>query len=144
MNSSYDNSLIQYADGLKIKYQLISDLSYYIDNINKHFPFAGERINFGQLKDAQCVDSDDEHIAFDTAHFIKSLFDKKICRPDDVVMYIGDCLTNNGYEFCLQDLLKIIPFFVREIPQHHYVLFKDFKTVIYISFENKIQFGAIR
>lgn len=111
MNSSYDNSLTKYADGMAISYKLISDLSYCTENIN--------------------------------THFIKSLLDNRRCRNDDVVIYMGDSLTNNGYEFCLNDLLKIIPFIVREIPQHHYVLFKDFKKIIYISFENEIKFGVI-
>ena len=123
MNSSYDNSLIEYAD--------------------TYFPFVGERINFRLLNNTKFVDSDQEHISFDAVNFIKSLLDKRICRSDDVVIYIGDSLTNNGYEFYLNDLLKIIPFLVSKIPQHHYVLFKDFKKIIYISFENEIRFGVI-
>ena len=100
-------------------------------------------INFRLLNNTKFVDSDQEHISFDAVNFIKSLLDKRICRSDDVVIYIGDSLTNNGYEFYLNDLLKIIPFLVSKIPQHHYVLFKDFKKIIYISFENEIRFGVI-
>ena len=118
-------------------------MSYCIENINTHFPFVGGRINFSQLNNTKFVDSDHENISFDATNFIKSLLDNRICRNDDVVIYVGDSLTNNGYEFCLNDLLKIIPFIVREIPQHHYVLFKDFKKIIYISFENEIKFGVI-
>ncbi|MDC1832727.1 hypothetical protein [Bacteroides uniformis] len=143
MNSSYDNSLTEYADELAINYKLISDISYCIENINTYFPFVGERINFRLLNNTKFVDSDQEHISFDAVNFIKSLLDKRICRSDDVVIYIGDSLTNNGYEFYLNDLLKIIPFLVSKIPQHHYVLFKDFKKIIYISFENEIRFGVI-
>lgn len=143
MNSSYDNSLTKYADGMAISYKLISDLSYCMENINTHFPFVGGRINFSLLNDTKFVDSNHENISFDATNFIKSLLDNRICRNDDVVIYMGDSLTNNGYEFCLNDLLKIIPFIVREIPQHHYVLFKDFKKIIYISFENEIKFGVI-
>ena len=144
MNSSYDNSLTKYADDLAINYnKLISDMSYCIENINTHFPFVGGRINFSQLNNTKFIDSDQENISFDAVNFIKSLLDNRICRNDDVVIYMGDSLTNNGYEFCLNDLLKIIPFIVREIPQHHYVLFKGFKKIIYISFENEIKFGVI-
>ena len=40
MNSSYDNSLIEYADELAINYKLISDISYCVENINTYFPFV--------------------------------------------------------------------------------------------------------
>ena len=143
MNSHYDNSLIKYANGLKINHTVISDLFYYIENINAHFPFVGERINFSKLNNTKFVDSDQENISFDIANFIKGLLEEKICSNDDVVIYIGDSLTNNGYEFNLNDILKIAPFLVREIPQHHYLLFKDFKKIIYISLENEIKFGVI-
>ena len=96
MNSSYDNSLTKYADGMAISYKLISDLSYCTENINTHFPFVGGRINFSLLNDTKFVDSDHENISFDATNFIKSLLDNRICRNDDVVIYMGDSLTNNG------------------------------------------------
>ena len=69
--------------------------------------------------------------------------EEKIYSKDDVIIYIGDSLTENGYEFYLNDLLKIIPFLVKEIPQHHYLLSKDFEKIICISFENEIEFGEV-
>ena len=80
---------------------------------------------------------------FDAVNFIKKLIEEKICSKDDTIIYIGDSLTENGYEFYLNDLLKIVPFLVNEIPQHHYFLSKDFKKIIYISFENEIEFGDV-
>lgn len=58
-------------------------------------------------------------------------------------LYIGDSLTENGYEFYLNDLLKIIPLLIEDIPQHHYFLSQDYTKIIYISFENEIEFGEI-
>ena len=49
MNSYYDDSLIKYADKLKIKYTIISDQTCYVENINRYFPFLGERIDFSKL-----------------------------------------------------------------------------------------------
>ena len=71
------------------------------------------------------------------------LIEEKKCSKDDVIIYIGDSLTENGYEFFGEDLLKIVPFLVNEIPQHHYLLSKDFKKIICISFENEIEFGVV-
>ena len=141
MNNYYDNILIKYVEEQKINYTIISNLSYYIENLSKHFLFAGGQIDFSNLNNNKFVKSDQRNISFDAANFIKKLIEEKICSKEDVIIYIGDSLTENGYEFYLNDLLKIIPFSVKEIPQHHYLLSKDFEKIICISFENEIEFG---
>ena len=143
MNNYYDNILIKYVEEQKISYTVISNLSYYIENLSKLFLFAGGRIDFSNLNNNKFVKSDQRNISFDAANFIKKLIEDKICSKDDVIIYIGDNLTENGYEFYLNDLLKIIPFLVKEIPQHHYLLSKDFEKIICISFENEIEFGEV-
>ncbi|EFC67235.1 hypothetical protein [Prevotella sp. oral taxon 317] len=143
MNSYYDNILIKSVEEQKINYTVISNLSYYIENLSKHFLFVGERLDFNNLSNHKFVKSEQRDISFDAVNFIKKLIEEKICSKDDAIIYIGDSLTENGYEFYLNDLLKIVPFLVNEIPQHHYFLSKDFKKIIYISFENEIEFGGV-
>ena len=143
MNNYYDNILIRYVEEQKINYTVISNLSYYIENLSKHFLFVGERLDFNNLSNHKFVKSEQRDISFDAVNFIKKLIEEKICSKDDAIIYIGDSLTENGYEFYLNDLLKIVPFLVNEIPQHHYFLSKDFKKIIYISFENEIEFGGV-
>lgn len=143
MNSYYDNILIKSVEEQKINYTVISNLSYYIENLSKHFLFVGERLDFNNLSNHKFVKSEQRDISFDAVNFIKKLIEEKICSKDDTIIYIGDSLTENGYEFYLNDLLKIVPFLVNEIPQHHYFLSKDFKKIIYISFENEIEFGDV-
>lgn len=143
MNSYYDNILIKSVEEQKINYTVISNLSYYIENLSKHFLFVGERLDFNNLSNHKFVKSEQRDISFDAVNFIKKLIEEKMCSKDDAIIYIGDSLTENGYEFYLNDLLKIVPFLVNEIPQHHYFLSKDFKKIIYISFENEIEFGDV-
>ena len=143
MNNYYDNILIKSVEEQKINYTVISNLSYYMENLSKHFLFVGERLDFSNLNNYRFVKSEQRNISFDAVNFIKKLIEEKICSKDDVIIYIGDSLTENGYEFYLNDLLKVIPFLVNEIPQHHYLLSKDFKKIIYISFENEIEFGEV-
>lgn len=143
MNSYYDNILIKFVEEQKINYTIISNLSYYIENLSKHFLFVGERLDFNNLSNHKFVKSEQRDISFDAVNFIKKLLEEKMCSKDDAIIYIGDSLTENGYEFYLNDLLKIVPFLVNEIPQHHYFLSKDFKKIIYISFENEIEFGEV-
>ena len=142
MNNYYDNILIKYVEDRKINYTVISNISYYIENLSKFFLFIGGRINFSNLNNNKSVKSDQRNISLDAADFIKKLIEEKMCSKHDVIIYIGDNLTENGYEFYLNDLLKILPFLINEIPQYHYLLFKDFKKIIYISFENEIEFGT--
>jgi hypothetical protein len=143
MNSYYDNILIKFVEEQEINYTIISNLSYYIENLSKHFLFVGERLDFNNLSNHKFVKSEQRDISFDAVNFIKKLIEEKMCSKDDAIIYIGDSLTENGYEFYLNDLLKIVPFLVNEIPQHHYFLSKDFKKIIYISFENEIEFGDV-
>ena len=143
MNSYYDNILIKSVEEQKINYTVISNLSYYIENLSKHFLFVGERLDFNNLSNHKFVKSEQRDISFDAVNFIKKLLEEKMCSKDDAIIYIGDSLTENGYELYLNDLLKIVPFLVNEIPQHHYFLSKDFKKIIYISFENEIEFGDV-
>lgn len=143
MNSYYDNILIKFVEEQEINYTIISNLSYYIENLSKHFLFVGERLDFNNLSNHKFVKSEQRDISFDAVNFIKKLLEEKMCSKDDAIIYIGDSLTENGYELYLNDLLKIVPFLVNEIPQHHYFLSKDFKKIIYISFENEIEFGEV-
>ena len=143
MNSYYDNILIKFVEEQEINYTIISNLSYYIENLSKHFLFVGERLDFNNLSNHKFVKSEQRDISFDAVNFIKKLLEEKMCSKDDAIIYIGDSLTENGYEFYLNDLLKIIPFLVKEIPQHHYLLSKDFEKIICISFENEIEFGEV-
>ena len=142
MNNFYDNLLIKNVEEQNINYTVISNLSYYMENLSKHFPFIGSRIDFSSLHNYKLVKSDQENVSFDVVNFIQKLIEEKIFSKEDEIIYIGDSLTEVGYEFYLKDLLKVIPFIIDEIPQHHYLLFKDFKKIIYISFENEIEFGT--
>ena len=71
MNNYYDNILIKYVEEQKISYTVISNLSYYIENLSKLFLFAGGRIDFSNLNNNKFVKSDQRNISFDAANFIK-------------------------------------------------------------------------
>ena len=104
MNNYYDNILIEYVEDRKINYTVISNISYYIENLSKLFLFIGGRINFSNLNNNKFVKSDQRNISLDAADFIKKLIEEKMCSKYDVIIYIGDNLTENGYEFYLNDL----------------------------------------
>ena len=101
MNNYYDNILIEYVEDRKINYTVISNISYYIENLSKLFLFIGGRINFSNLNNNKFVKSDQRNISLDAADFIKKLIEEKMCSKYDAIIYIGDNLTENGYEFCV-------------------------------------------
>ena len=89
------------------------------------------------------IKAEQRDISFEAINLIKGLIEARVYRKDDTIIYIGDSLTENGYKFYLNDLLKIIPLLIEDIPQHHYFLSQDYTKIIYISFENEIEFGEI-
>ena len=143
MNNYYDNILIKSAEEQKINYTVIPNLSNYIGNLKKHIPIIGERLELSKLNNYKYIQAEQRDVSFEAINLIKGLIEARVYRKDDTIIYIGDSLTENGYEFYLNDLLKIIPLLIEDIPQHHYFLSQDYTKIIYISFENEIEFGEI-
>ena len=62
---------------------------------------------------------------------------------DETIVYLGDSLTNLTYSFPFKYLEKIIVDILDNIPQHHYFLSQSMKWIMYISFDNCVEFGLI-
>ena len=144
MNSFYDNELIVCLNDSEIeRFLVISDTSDYIDKINSNFNFLNGRINFIELNNNRYMGSNQNNISTDIVCFINGLIQDGLCEKNERIIYIGDSLINNGYEFYLYDLIKILPYLVNEIPQHHYFFSINEMKIIFVSFENEIYFGIL-
>lgn len=142
MNDYYDIELISYLKSIEISnYIILSETDNIVDNMMKKFRFKYGRVCFTGSKSEKYMMSNSVNISADVISFINDLIKEEICNLDEKIIYIGDNLTKFGYEFYLLDLLRVIPYLVDEIPQHHYFLFKDDSKLIYVSFEHNIQFG---
>lgn len=144
--SNYDYELISHLDSIEIKdFTILSPAQGYqfIEHMMKNFRFGNTKVNFTGMKNEKYIRSDRNHIATDVVSFINELIQEGICEQNEKVIYVGDDLTKCEYEFYLQDLLKVIPYLVDNIPQHHYFLFKDVTKLLLVSFEDDIQFGMI-
>lgn len=142
MNSYYDNELISYLDGIEFKnYKIIFETNSVVKLMMKNFCFKYGRAYLKGLKNERYIKSNSNNVSSDTVLFLNELIRENICNENEKVIYIGDDLTKYGYEFYLYDLLKIIPYLLNDIPQHHYFLFGNATKLLYISFENQIQFG---
>lgn len=95
------------------------------------------------MKHEKYCESTQDNISIDVVHFVNELILDNVCEKSERLVYVGDSSTETGYDFYLYDLLKVLPYLVNEIPQHHYFLFKDCKKLICVSFENKIHFGML-
>lgn len=143
MGNYYDKILTNYIDRQSIDCKIISDTSFYVERVNRLFPFSGGRIDFSVLNNQRFIYSDQSSISDDTIKLIKGLIKENLCTEDETIIHIGDNLTENGYEFYIKDLIKVLPFLLCEIPQHHYILFNCCKKILFVSFENEVGFGTI-
>lgn len=142
MNSYYDNELISYLSEVDIRdYKIISQTNSIVELMMKNFCFKYGRAYLKGFKNERYIRSNNNNISKDAILFLNELMRENICNENEKTVYIGDDLTEYGYEFYLYDLLKIIPYLLDDIPQHHYFLFDDASKLLYISFENEIQFG---
>ncbi len=142
MESYYDNDLISYLKTIGIKdYKIIPQTDDIVELIMKNFNFKYGRVDFTGFKNEKYKESDSSNLATDVVSFINKLIQENICDTSEKIIFIGDDLTKYGYEFYLYDLLKVISYLVNDIPQHHYFLFEDGTKLLFVSFENQIQFG---
>lgn len=56
------------------------------------------------------------------------------------VIYIGDNLTEFGYQFELKHIEELLVYFL-DIPQHHYFISLEGDWCMCISYENYLDFG---
>ena len=103
MNNYHDNILIRSAEEKKINYTVIPNLSNYIGNLKKHIPIIGERLELSKLNNYKYIKAKQRDISFEAINLIKGLIEARVYRKDDTIIYIGDSLTENGYEFYLKD-----------------------------------------
>lgn len=137
----YDDELIAYLHTIEVKdFALLKQADDVCNLITKNFPFKYDRVNFTDLKNERYIQSDCSSLSNDAVSFLKELIQEHFCKPDEKVIYVGD-LPEYGYEFRLNDLLKIIPYLVNDIPLGHYFLFGDTTKLMYVSPEEEIQFG---
>ena len=139
MSSIYDDELISYLKISKVKgYRIIEEVEEVIEFIMEKFRFQNGRVCLYGNQNERYIESNAENISDDVEHFIEELIEEKICNMNEKVIYIGDSLTENGYELCMSDAVKIVSYLVNEIPQHHYFYFEETNKLIFISFENEI------
>lgn len=144
MGSYYDEQLLSYLNEIQMEdFAIIQpELMDYISKfMRENFYFKYGRVYFTDYQNEKSVKSDINHLSEDMILFISELLEEGSCDINEKIIYIGDSLTDYGYEFYLYNLLKVIPYLMNNIPQHHYFLFRDGTKLMYASFENEIQFG---
>ena len=142
IGSCYDEDLIKYLKDIGfINYRIIPQPSKTVETIARDFPVKHGRVYLDGLREERYIKSSESTLATDTAYLVNELIQTGICRADEKVIYIGDNLIENEYEFSLSDLQKFLPYLIDNIPQHHYFLFDCETKLIFVSFESEIQFG---
>ncbi|MGV2913525.1 rhs-associated protein [Bacillus safensis] len=139
--NSYDEDLIK---DLKLKdllkyVKVHKNPKIYLDLIEQKFDFAGSKIDWLQTNKHYSKSSNHESLLSDALLFITELKEKYLDNNLQVI-YIGDNLTEFGYQFGLKHLKELLVYFL-DIPQHHYFISLEGDWCICISFENDLDFG---
>lgn len=139
--SSYDDELVEdlMLNGLNKCVNVVVNLEDYIDLIEQKFEFDGSRIDWLQTYNHSSKESNNQSLLSDVSRFIAELKEKHL-NKNVQVMYIGDSLTDFGYQFELKDIEKLIVYFL-EIPQHHYFIPLEGDWCLCVTFENYLDFG---
>lgn len=142
MSDYYDEELISYLKSIEMSnYVVLSETDDIVGHMVKKFRFKCGRVCFTGCKSEKRVVSNGANVSADAVSFINDLVKEDIRNLGEKVIYIGDGLTKYGYEFHLRDVLRVIPYLVDNIPQHHYFLFMGASKLIYVSFEGDMRFG---
>ncbi|ULO09547.1 rhs-associated protein [Paenibacillus sp. 19GGS1-52] len=119
--------------------EVIKNPEKYLNIIEQKFEFNGSKIDWLQTNKHHSKESNIESLLTDASLFITELTEKYL--NDNVqVMYLGDSLTEFGYQFEIKDLEQILVYFL-DIPQHHYFIPLEGDWCLCISHENYLDFG---
>ena len=119
--------------------KIIENPETYLDLIEQKFKFNGSKIDWSQTNKHYTKQLSNESLLTDTIQFIINLKEKYL-NNNVRVMYLGDSLTEFGYQFEIKDIEQLLVYFL-EIPQHHYFIPLDGDWCLCVSYENYLDFG---
>ncbi|EKF33716.1 hypothetical protein [Bacillus xiamenensis] len=139
--NTYDEDLIK---DLELKdllncVKVNKDPEIYLDLLEQKFEFDGSKIDWLQTKNHYSMNSNNESLLPDALLFITELKEKYLDNNLQVI-YIGDNLTEFGYQFELKHIEKLLAYFL-DVPQHHYFISLEGDWCMCISYENYLDFG---
>ncbi|MBY0185860.1 rhs-associated protein [Bacillus altitudinis] len=111
----------------------------YLDLIEQKFEFDASKIDWSQTNHHHSMNSNNESLLPDALLFITELKEKYLDNNLQVI-YIGDNLTEFGYQFELKHIEELLVYFL-DIPQHHYFISLEGDWCMCISYENYLDFG---
>lgn len=139
--SIYDDELVKDLELNKLHkcVIVIKNPETYLNLIEQKFKFNGSKIDWLQSNMHYSKESNNESLLTDASLFITELKEKYL-NNNVPVIYIGDSLTDFGYQFEIKDIEQFLVYFL-DIPQHHYFIPLEGDWCLCISFENYLDFG---
>lgn len=138
---SYDDELVKdlVLNELNKCVKIIKNPEPYLDLIEQKFKFNGSKIDWFETNKHYSKESNNESLIIDAIQFITDLKEKYL-NNNVQVMYLGDGLTEFGYQFEIKDIEQLLVYFLA-IPQHHYFIPLDGDWCLCVSYENYLDFG---
>lgn len=143
MNTNYDNELLE-----KLKNEIDKGLiivhettDQFVKDINANYPMGFSGIDWDKKKPLVFINFNSPTVLSDK---INSEFSNIFTYFPEVLnekaIYIGDNLTELGYEIWIKDFIQFKELFL-SIPQHIYLWFPTIQKCINITFEDELFFG---
>lgn len=143
MNTNYDNELLE-----KLKNEIDKGLiivhettDQFVKDINANYPMGFSGIDWDKKKPLVFINFNSPNVLSDK---INSEFSNIFTYFPEVLnekaIYIGDNLTELGYEIWIKDFIQFKELFL-SIPQHIYLWFPTIPKCINITFEDELFFG---
>lgn len=141
METNYDKELLHELKEVDINVTIHKNIDFFLNSISNNYPMGFSGIDWDMKKPLFYIDFETETNLFENLEGELSKI-LKICPElnSENLVFIGDNLTEFGYEISLNNFIKFKKNFL-SIPQHIYMWFPKIKKCINITFENEIIFG---
>ena len=139
MKNYYDIELHRELSKILKNDFVVDDIYPYFDKMNKLFPVKFDRYHLEKLHNYEILRWDGINYD-DLSLFIHNVIKENRINEEEIVIYLGDNLSDYAYIFLLRDLNKIIHKLL-SIPEQHYIINSNMSWCIFISLENDVEFA---
>lgn len=133
--NTYDEKIVRYLnnDLGNLNFRLIYNSDYLFSELMTYYPVLGSKIDWSKVEGAI-----EEKLPSDGVDFFNRM--KERFSLEGIATYVGDGVTEIAVESCVDCMAKILSGVI-DIPQHHYVIGRNYSWCICITMEGDVDFG---
>ena len=121
--------------------KIIDDEGYYIDLLEKKFPFVGSKIDWNRVPNSTSSKCQGDFIEEGYLFFEDCLEKGYILLRENIVI-VGDSFMENALETKVENLTNILRLLLK-LPQHTYIFDKECRWCLSFTMEGYFDFGKL-